>query len=98
LIKIVKNAEFTKDDYLEFAKLYKKELNPDRLISIFEQLSNETEEATTANLYILSELEMLDKLRETLANSSQEDFLAIRALLDLKDSGKHYTLETLSYK
>jgi len=98
IIKIVKNAEFTNDDYLEFAKLYKKELNPDRLISIFEQLSNETEEATTANLYILSELEMLDKLRETLANSSQEDFLAIRALLDLKDSGKHYTLETLSYK
>jgi len=98
IIKIVKNAEFTNDDYLEFARLYKKEIDPDRLISIFEQLSNETEEAVSANLYILSELEMLDKLRETLANSSEDDFLPIRALLDLKDSGKHYTLEALSYK
>ncbi|RBQ32386.1 hypothetical protein CRU92_01370 [Arcobacter sp. FW59] len=98
IIEIVKNVEFTNNDYLELAKLYQKELNPDRLINIFEKLSNEFDEATTANLYVLSELEMIDKLRETLANSPEEDFLAFKALLDLKDAGKHYNLETLSYK
>ncbi|MFV7789796.1 hypothetical protein ACNSOP_06410 [Aliarcobacter lanthieri] len=98
IIEIVKNIGFTKDDYIKLAQLYKKELNPDRLINIFEKLSNEFDEATTANLYILSELEMIDKLRETLANSSEQDFLAFKALLDLKDAGKYYNLETLSYK
>ncbi|WP_418180191.1 hypothetical protein ACNSOL_08480 [Aliarcobacter lanthieri] len=98
IIEIVKNIGFTKDDYIKLAQLYKKELNPDRLINVFEKLSNEFDEATTANLYILSELEMIDKLRETLANSSEQDFLAFKALLDLKDAGKYYNLETLSYK
>ncbi|WP_419678221.1 hypothetical protein ACN2EN_02980 [Aliarcobacter lanthieri] len=98
IIEIVKNIGFTKDDYIKLAQLYKKELNPDRLINIFEKLSNEFDEATTANLYILSELEMIDKLRETLANSSEQDFLAFKALLDLKDAGKYYNLETISYK
>ena len=46
---------------------------------------------------ILFEFEMIDTLREVLDATSNKDFKAFRALLDLKDNSKHYTLETISY-
>lgn len=97
IIDIIKTLKFTKNDYLELAKMYKKSLNPDRLISIFEKLSVDFEEATSAYLFILSEFEMIDKLREVLSNTQDNEYMAFKALLDLKDAGKHYTLEELAY-
>ena len=41
---------------------------------------------------------MIDKLREVLANTNENDYVAFKALVDLKDAGKHYNLENLSYK
>lgn len=41
---------------------------------------------------------MIDKLREVLANTQENEFLPFKALLDLKDAGKKYNVETLSYK
>ena len=98
ILDIVKNIKLTKNDYIEMAKNYKTSLNPDKIIDLFEQLSNQNEEATSAYLYILLEFEMLDKVREVLASTSDGDFIAFKALIDLKDAGKHYNLENLSYK
>ena len=98
IIDIVKNVKLTKDDYLEMAKNYKSTLNPDKIIDIFEKLSNQNEEATTAYLFVLSEFEMIDKLREVLANTNENEYVSFKALVDLKDCGKHYNLESLSYK
>jgi hypothetical protein len=55
IIKYTKDVEFTKDDYLTFAKLYKKSIQPDELIKMFETISNENELAIDANLVILFE-------------------------------------------
>lgn len=98
IIDIVKNVKLTKDDYLEMAKNYKSTLNPDKIIDLFEKLSNQNEEATTAYLFVLSEFEMIDKLREVLANTNENEYVSFKALVDLKDCGKHYNLESLSYK
>ncbi len=98
IIDIVKNVKLTKDDYLEMAKNYKSTLNPDKIIDLFEKLSNQNEEATTAYLFVLSEFEMIDKLREFLANTNENEYVSFKALVDLKDCGKHYNLESLSYK
>lgn len=41
---------------------------------------------------------MIDKLREVLANTNENEYVSFKALVDLKDCGKHYNLESLSYK
>lgn len=97
ILELVKNIKLSKDDYIQLAKKYKNSLNPDVLIELFEKISQEQEEATVAYLYILSEFEMKDKLRENLANREGNDFAPFKALIELKDAGKHYSLESLSY-
>lgn len=41
---------------------------------------------------------MKDKIREYLSNTQDSDYSAFKALVDLRDAGKHYSLESLSYK
>ena len=97
LIKYMKDSEFNKADYLSVAKMYQRSSNPDALIAMFETLSNENDEATSAYLFVLFEFEMLDQVRDILRATAANEFTAYKALLDLKDSGKHYTVESLSY-
>ncbi|MFW2427698.1 hypothetical protein ACN4F5_12035, partial [Aliarcobacter butzleri] len=51
-----------------------------------------------ADLHALGEFEMADKVREVLANAEENEFLPFKALVDLKDAGKKYNVETLSHK
>jgi hypothetical protein len=64
---------------------------------MFETISNDNELAMDAYLVVLFEYEMIDKVRETLNGYKKEEYQSFRALLDLKDSGKYYTLENLCY-
>lgn len=95
IVKIVKNLNYTQEEYMHLAKLYKEALNPDKLIELFESLSNENDEATGAYFYILLELEMIDKLKDLISGHSDNEYKAIRALLDLKEAGKHYSFDDL---
>lgn len=95
--KYAKEAKLEKEEYISLFKLYKDTFTPDELIKLFEELSCEDEKSSEAYLYILFEFEMIDTLREVLDSTSNKDFKAFRALLDLKDNSKHYTLETISY-
>ncbi|MFK5880762.1 MAG: fatty-acid--CoA ligase [Sulfurospirillum sp.] len=78
------------EDYLELAQEIKVKLNPDELIDLFKKLYNEKGHiAANAYLYTLFELEMIDKVREILENSEEEDFLKFKTLLFLRDHGKN---------
>ena len=46
-----------------------------------------------AYFYVLLDLEMLDEAKERLNTYPQNEFLKIRAYLDLKSVGKKYPLE-----
>lgn len=96
ILAIVKELDFNKNDYITFAKTYEQVLNPDEIISILEKLSSEDEEATSAYLHVLCKFEMIDKVREIVSSSEEGDYKPYKALLDLKDAGKMYNLETLS--
>jgi len=98
ILKIVKDLDYSTEDYLSLAKNYETILQPDQIIALFEKLSSEIEDATPAYLHVLFEYEMIEKVREIVAPTSEEEFTAFKALLDLKDAGKHYTLESISYK
>ncbi|MFA7091495.1 MAG: hypothetical protein WC149_06565 [Arcobacteraceae bacterium] len=97
LIKQIKAIDFTKQEFLEIAKLYKKSLTPDQIIALFEELSNSNELALDAYIYILFEFELIDKIRDIFASTSKDELTAFKALLELKDSGKQYTLDSICY-
>ena len=98
IVKIVKNLDLTTQEYLTLAKIYEAELKPDEIIALFEKLSNELEKALPAYLHVLFEYEMVDKVREIVEATPEDEFTAFKALLDLKDAGKHYSLDSISYK
>lgn len=95
ILKYIKDVEFGRVDFINMARAYKNEMQPDRLINIFEELSNNNELALEAYVYVLFEYEMIDKIRDILVNSNEHELIPYKALLDLKDAGKHYTLDSL---
>jgi hypothetical protein len=97
LIKYIKQVQWNKQEFLDMAKLYKKSLTPDEIIGLFEELSNSNEQALDAYVYILFEYEMIDKIRDIFSSTSSEELTAFKALLELKDSGKQYTLDSICY-
>ncbi len=97
VIKYIKNVDFTREDFIKLAKLYKNNMLPDDLLKIFEEISNLNELALDSYLFVLFEYEMLDTIREIFSSSAQDELLPYKALLELKDSGKQYTLDTLCY-
>lgn len=97
IIKITKSLDYTSEEYLVLAKLYKDALSPDKYLELFEAIfETQNEIATNAYFYVLCELEMIDKVRDLLTGYNENELLPFRALLDLKDAGKHYTLEDLN--
>ncbi len=96
--KIVKDLEYTTDDYLALARNYESILQPDQIIALFEKLSEEIDASTPAYLHVLFEYEMIDKVREIVDTTPDGEYSSFKALLDLKDAGKHYDLESISYK
>jgi hypothetical protein len=99
ILKLISRSTFDKEKYLEFTNIYKNSMSPDRLIQIFEELvKNNDDEVMDAYLYTLFQFEMIDEIRDILVASSKNEYTPFKALLDLKDSGKNYTLDMISYK
>ncbi len=80
-----------REDYLELAYEIKSKLDPDALISLFGKLYNSPEHAVAADayLYVLYELQMIDKIREILENSDEDEFVKWKTILFLRDNGKN---------
>lgn len=85
-----KNAKFTKEDYLTFAKKSKGKLEPTYWIRLFETLADNDELAEEAYFYVLLELEMLDSIKDRLKSQPINEFVNVRAYLDLKNAKKSY--------
>jgi hypothetical protein len=94
LLNMMKNIELTNKDLISIGKAYKKTMAPDQLIKLFEDIITNNEKLSESYLYILAEYEMIDQMREILASSQKDEFIIYKAYLDLKDNGKHYTLDT----
>jgi len=99
ILNMLKKVKLSNAELVEIIKDYKKTMTPDQIIKLFEDLAQENEEYTTSYLYVLAEYEMIDKMRDILVNSAANEYVAFKALVDLKDAGKHtYSVDTLSYK
>jgi len=99
ILTTIKKVTLSNADLITIIKDYKKLMTPDQIIKLFEDLAQDNEEYTTAYLYVLSEYEMVDKMRDILVNSGANEYIPFKALVDLKDAGKHtYSLDALSFK
>lgn len=80
-----------REDYLELAYEIKIKLDPDALIALFEKLYNSPDHAAAADayLYVLYELQMIDKIRDILENSDEDEFVKWKTILFLRDHGKN---------
>ena len=96
IYELIKKLNYTKEEYITLVKMYKNEMQPDALLEFCELISKDNELAMNSYLYILFDLEMMDKAREILSAYTKQDFVFFRALLDLKDAGKHYSLNDLN--
>lgn len=84
---------YSKEDYLLLAQKLKECYEPATLVGLFKTLSDKDELAEMAYFYVLLELEMIDEAKELLSTYPQDEFLKVRAYLELKDLGKKYPLE-----
>ena len=99
ILKLIKKVEFTNEELISIAKNYKTSMSPEQLIKLFEDISAINEDYTTSYLYVLALFEMVDSMRDILINSETNEYSAFKAIIDLKDAGKHtYSLDTLCYK
>ena len=94
LIRLIKNVDLTNKDLIQIAREYKNSMSPEQLMKLFEDLITDNEKLTESYLYVLSEYEMIDDIREILVNSQKNEFAIYKAYLDLRDAGKHYSLDT----
>ncbi len=99
IINLISKVNLTNNQLIAIANYYKSKMSPDQIIKLYEDLCSAKEEYIHAYLYVLAEYEMIDKVRDILDNSTSDEYLPFKALVDLKDSGKHiYSLDSISYK
>jgi hypothetical protein len=93
LINIVAKLKLTVREYILFAQFLKDTQKPDELINIFEKLSNKDENAMESYIYVLLIFEMVDKVKDILSSSENDDLLIFKAYLNLKESNSEYNLD-----
>jgi len=96
ILNLIKDKQLSNKELIDIAKNYKLTMQPEQLIKLFEDISAADESLTESYLYVLFEYQMLPQINEVLLNSQREEFTAFKALMDLKEAGKHYTLENLT--
>ncbi len=81
-------------DYLELAREIKIKLTPDALIALFEKLYNaKGSVAADAYLYVLYDLQMIDKIRDILDNADEDEFVKFKTVIFLRDHGKSIDID-----
>ncbi len=86
---LINSTEMNEDEYQEVANLVRDKLNPDMVFTIFEKAYEKNPLAGKAYIYVLLELQMIDKAREVLAKSEEGEYELLKAYLFLRDNGNN---------
>jgi len=94
ILKYAKELNFDSKDLVELSKKLKDKLTPDErvkfaedLIAAFPDIGGE------AYLYTMFDLQLIDKARDYLDNSTKNEYIKFKHLLFLKDSGKNFDID-----
>ena len=93
LIELIKELNLDKDELVNLMKDLKDKLTPDERVKLADDLLNSfPDNAGEAYLYTMFDLQLIDKAREYLENSSKKEYTKFKHLLFLKDSGKNFDI------
>ena len=92
LISLLSNLELSESDYIQISSTLSTSMIPEQRIKLFETLSGEKEEAMSAYIFTLFDLEMLAPADEILDNSQPEEFLKFKSYRALKECNKHFNI------
>lgn len=92
LISLLSNLELCEADYIKASATLSTCMIPEQRIKLFETLSSEKEEAMSAYLYTLFDLEMLAPADEILENSQPEEFMKFKSYRALKECNKNFNI------
>lgn len=96
IAQLCKQVHFAPSDYLALAHALQGALSPDEWLAYFEKLAGADESAQSAYLFVLIELEMIEKAEQELKSFRADEMLGVRAYLELKRLGKPYPLHAFS--
>ena len=89
IIALGDGVGFDSDDYLELAKATHSGLSPDKWLRVFSDLSDKSERLHKAFVFVLLELEMIDRAtREIQSSRNSEDMRGVVAYMELKKASK----------
>ena len=93
ILGYAKELDFDKDELVELVKSLKGKLSPDEMVKFASKLmSSFPEIGGEAYLYTMFDLQLIDKARDYLDNSSKSEYQKYKLLLFLKDSGKNFDI------
>lgn len=90
---IAKDADYAKKDYIALAKKLKECFPPDGWIGLFEYLADHDEDAEESIIYVLLELEMVDRAKERINNAPDKNMQKFEAYLALKECDRHFPID-----
>ncbi|GEM_PF-325524 len=80
-------------DYLYLASAVADHMLPEQRIRLFETLSEKDDRALDAFLFTLFDLEMLDRAKEILESTKDDEYQLFKAFAELKSCSKHYDIK-----
>ena len=93
MISLCKRAQIDASGYVQLAKEVKEIFGPDAWVKFFENLAMADEKAELSFFYVLCDLELNSQVMQRLSNLPKDEFLNVRAYIDLKSAGKRYPLD-----
>jgi hypothetical protein len=85
--------ELHEKDYIDISNALSTNMLPEQRIKLFETLMDLKDEVTSAYLYTLFDLEMLEPANAILDNSQNDEYLKFKAYRDLKALNKNYNID-----
>jgi hypothetical protein len=93
LLSLLSELDLDAKDYTAISNTLSAHMLPEQRIKLFEMLSEENEEAISAYLFTLFDLEMLAPADEILDNSQADEYLNFKSYRALKECNKHFNIK-----
>ncbi len=92
LLAILKTVELNSKEFIEISSILSNGMIPEQRMKLFETLSEENDEAMSAYLYTLFDLELLAPADEILENTQPDEYQNFKAFRALKECNKNFNI------
>lgn len=92
LIDLLSGLDLSEADYLKMAAILSTSMIPEQRMKLFHVLSDIHEEAMSAYLFTLFDLEMLEPADEILENSQPQEYLNFKSYRALKECNRNFNI------